>query len=144
MTADTIIDRLHASGLSVEGTKEGTLLVRPKGRITPEIGELVRSNKTLLLGWLAQPWDGQVQADGAIARMNLILESIQVPIDTTPACASAQINLVKDCREMAASRVSARWLAGVLRMPEYAETLKASIERYCREELYHRRMRTTA
>ncbi len=141
-TLESIIDQIHAAGLAVEAGENGTLLVRPKGRVSVVIGELVKANKPLLLAWLAAPWDGQAQADEAITAMNAILDGIQVPVETPQPCVAAQINLVRDCREVAASRISARWLAGVLRMPDAARQLKTSVEKYCREEVYHRRIRS--
>lgn len=137
MTAETILDQLLAASVSIEAV-DGKLLVRPKRLVTPEIDGTIRANKTLLLAWLEQPWDRQAEADALLKEIDGILASVQVPIETPEACKAAKLNLCNDCRDMARSRATSRYLGGVERMVEYARQLKDSIERYCREEVQRR------
>lgn len=47
-----IFDALHDAGLSVSLAPGGKLVVSPGSRLTPELRELVRKNKSLLVNWL--------------------------------------------------------------------------------------------
>ena len=47
-----IFDALHDAGMSVSLAPGGGLVVSPGSRLTPDLRELVRANKPLLVDWL--------------------------------------------------------------------------------------------
>ena len=47
-----IFDALHDAGMSVSLAPGGGLVVSPGSRMTPDLRELVRANKPLLVDWL--------------------------------------------------------------------------------------------
>ena len=47
-----IFDALHDAGISVSLAPGGGLVVSPGSRLTPDLRELVRANKPLLVNWL--------------------------------------------------------------------------------------------
>ena len=52
MSAAHVFDALHDAGLSVSLKSDGGLIVSPGSRLTPDLRELVKANKSALVDWL--------------------------------------------------------------------------------------------
>lgn len=52
LPVQTIFDALHDAGLSLSLASGGGLVVSPGSRLTPDLRELVKGNKSALVDWL--------------------------------------------------------------------------------------------
>ena len=70
MDASQIVDTLHDAGLSIALTPEQGLKVTPASGLTPELRDLIRASKDLLIDWLdaandLQPFDREAWPERA-------------------------------------------------------------------------------
>jgi len=70
MQAATVVNTLHAAGVTITATPDGTIQARPVSAITGELAYLIRTNKPALLDYLRQqaandPGHADDQADAA-------------------------------------------------------------------------------
>lgn len=83
MDASQIVDTLHDAGLSIALTPEQGLKVTPASGLTPELRDLIRASKDLLIDWLdaandLQPFDREAwperaaiaEYDGGLSRQD--------------------------------------------------------------------------
>lgn len=64
-----VVDALHAAGLTLALTSEFALKVTPVCVLTPELRDLIRTSKDMLVAWLRQPAanDAQTIQDAKVA-----------------------------------------------------------------------------
>lgn len=58
-----VVDTLHAAGLTLELTPELALKVSPASVLTPDLRDLIRISKDMLVGWLQRPAANDAPAD---------------------------------------------------------------------------------